>query len=329
MGSIADALAQHAHPRVALLFAGGAFRAVGSNRGQAGVQTACSVKSSMHEQRQASMSYKDRFMRPLEGLGAEVDVIIALTNCYHREGDGEHALALLRAWFSPHVCGAALWNSTGVGISWLQAYKMLDKVQRAVPSRKYDYVFRSRPDLYLIHDVTRWRGDFHRLLFQRKCVMCDELDSTQRCTGHSPERDVEVNRMLATAPECQVFVDDKMLWSPQRWVPTILQRLRLDLLESRINDLGAHGCIDTSQYTHNWARSCLTKPVVLTTRGAQGPSRCNLAMAKTARLISDCAFMGAGAEWEFRPQRDYSGRTNETPDGYRHRTTSNGRYEDG
>ena len=305
MGSVADALGQHAHPRVALLFCGGAFRAVGGNNGQQGAQTTCSVHSSARMQRQASTSYLERFVRPLEGLGAQVDVLVALTNCYHEGGDGERALALLREWFSPRVRGATLFNSTGIGMSWLLAYKMLNEAQHAEPSGPYDYVFRSRPDLYLRTDVTQWRGDFRRLLFQQKCVMCDELDSTQRCMGTiwSIKDEEQIDRALATAPECQLFVDDKMLWSPQRWVPTILKRLRLDLLESRAMAPDEH-CTEMSPYTHHWARACLPKPWFITARGNDNQRRCNLAMAKTAHLLSDCAFLISGGGWEYRPRRD-------------------------
>jgi len=59
-------------------------------------------------------SYVEKVIQPLE-LYASVEGIIALTAC-NSEQD-ERALALLHAWFSPHVAVAELVNSTGISAS--------------------------------------------------------------------------------------------------------------------------------------------------------------------------------------------------------------------
>ena len=250
------------------------------------------------------MSYLEKVIHPLEHLGAKVDVLLAISNCFATYPESKRALRTLTNWFSPRVSGASVFNSTGIGVSWLYAFELLDEVQRS-KHVQYDYVFRTRPDLYLKKDLTTWGGDFSRLLFQFKGSICDELDSTQRFIkppfpGGPPDRrgkEHPVEVALATRPECQIFVDDKMLWAPRRLVPGIIQRLRLDWQE-----LG-RDCMSPSPYTHNWARACLAKPHNNTPGARDGFRSCSLGMARTAHLTSDCAFMQSGAAWQFRPQR--------------------------
>ena len=208
---------------MALLLVGAAFRCGGS-RGGTGDAGSCSIQASLDGQWEASASYIDNVIRRLEGHGAHVNVLISMTACNAREDD--EALALLQGWFAPRVSAASVMAATGVGWSWLHAYELLERLQHKL-GIAYDFVLRSRLDMYVEQDITQWRGDFSRLLFQRKGSICDERDSTQLFADDNRSAFM-VESSLASRPECQLFVRDLWLWSPSKWLPQILDRLRED-----------------------------------------------------------------------------------------------------
>ena len=114
----------------------------------------------------------------------------------------------------------------------------------------YDYVFRTRHDMHMERNLLTWPGaDFGKILFQPKCVICNGFDSTQKCADDLKDRGV-VEETLRK-PGCKVFTDDKILWTPKRYLRVLLRKLRHD---AENDDDG--GCTRLSDYTHSLAEFC-------------------------------------------------------------------------
>ena len=170
--------------RVAILLVGDAFRSI-KDHGATG--RVCD-SSSIDAQREASVSYVDRVAHPLEALGATVDVIMTFPMCATRNESGpRHDQAAggiceggavckelsrrMRDWFSPRRVVSHAIRSKTLADGWLQAHRFL-KRHMSASNVTYDYVLQSRHDLRINRDITGWRANLSKLVFEESCVDC-------------------------------------------------------------------------------------------------------------------------------------------------------------
>ena len=160
--------------RVALLLVGEPFRSLRSGKGAP--RQPCHEESA-DEQEEASLSYVQKVITPLERRGATVEVLYTFPTCVGRQYQMNQLYLRMRGWFGPRVVAVANVSSRSMDEGWQLGHALLAshmKEQRVT----YDYVLHSRHDLYLEVDMFLWPADWTKLLFEMECV----LTSAYSCT---------------------------------------------------------------------------------------------------------------------------------------------------
>ena len=177
MERLAELRSQFARARVGLLLVGQAFRSgVGGERDQP-----CN-EASFDLQHEASHSYIVNVIRPLERLGASIEVIFTFPEC-NVSGKTERLHTTMRGWFSAWTVHSRVVPATGIDASWAHGYDILagsaagaeqhgtsaSSLARAL--RRYDYVLHGRHDLFLDQPLVAWPANFSRLSFEQECMV--------------------------------------------------------------------------------------------------------------------------------------------------------------
>ena len=221
--------------RVALLLVGQAFR--GASHG-ACVDSPLSVRS----QREVAHAYVSRVCRPLEALGAQVEVLFTFPRCERRGGSGATSaprrpsyslLSQMRSWYGKRV--AAVWeiDSMGPADGLAHGHLLLSSRSR-LRNVSYDYVLQARHDVMLTQPITAWPTDFRRVLFEQRCwIVCraaarNGIPLGCACgAGHPLFHGHRAS--LPDAALCPVngCAADRLLWIPRRFQPLVSMLFQL------------------------------------------------------------------------------------------------------
>ena len=215
--------------RVALLLVGQAFRAAGHS---ACVDSPPSVRS----QQEVAEGYVSRVCRPLEDLGARVDVLFTFPRCEGRGSGGPATpsrtslLSQMRSWYGKRV--AAVWeiDSMGAGDGLAHGHLLLSSHAR-LRNVSYDYVLQARHDVMLTQPITAWPADFRKVLFEQQCwLVCHAARHVApfgcACGSGHPfirshvhhHKAEQMRTDLCPASGCAA---DRLLWVPQRFLPLV------------------------------------------------------------------------------------------------------------
>ena len=224
---------------------GGPFRTRSSTQGSTRKDSACSdIDVYRAAQREATESIVHKIIQPLEAAGATVDVLFTLPESCSMH---ERVSALLHSWLQGYVVAERTVNTIAVGHALQLAYRLLHSHMLKHKVR-YDYVFHTRHDIFIERNITSWPGaDFEYILFQPRCVECNDH---QLCAHDVAQ--IGVIEAKLRDPRCSIFTDDKILWTPRRYLPALMRKLEGDAS----NDTRAR-CSQQSDYTHTLARGCL------------------------------------------------------------------------
>ena len=206
------------HARVAVLLTGEAFR---TQKRQSTDQSKSCANESYEAQRSASNAVLTQAILPLESHGARVDVLFTFPPC-GTTASGGVLLRKLQGWYGERVVAhRVISHSRNVGHSWQLAFMLLrdhmrakqpadDSVSSTRAALRYDFVLSIRHDMMLLRPLLGWPADLSHLLF----------------TGLRGTLKVDCD--FGDRSSCSVKGNDKLLWTPRRWLPRVLRLLAHD-----------------------------------------------------------------------------------------------------
>ena len=194
---------------VAVLLLGEAFRSGAGGRND----TSC-TETSINAQKEASISYVDNVLKPLEALGALVEVVLTFSACNTSERT-RRLRSILVGWMRPYVKRAWTVRSWSMDDGWRKAYRMLSARvrQRGV---EFDYILHGRHDIYIERPITTWPSNFSQMLFEQEC----RLGCGGGCKCGTIQR-----KFL----ECEngVCVKDHLMWTPRKHYALLNELMQL------------------------------------------------------------------------------------------------------
>ena len=201
--------------RIAVLLTGQAFRA--KYRFPNVPPKECDA-ARVDDQRRWARKLISHVVVPFEASGAHVEILLTFGSC----GETKEGRALRRnltAWYDGRVVASrVIHGTTGTRETMQLAYSLLWEHVGRTFAGGYDFVFNIRHDMEVQKPVYEWDVDWGRLLFKSGSANTMVV----ACIGCNKEVSWEFNDEPCS---CRPMTDDKMMWVPSRFLPSILKQI--------------------------------------------------------------------------------------------------------